>query len=317
MSQNKYELSEMANDLVVKSNRLNMAIQNLTLPELRIIQLAIVDARETGNGLSTDTPLRIDAMRYAEAFETTRQNAYNRMKEAEETLFNRRFTFLDSEGKTVKSRWIQRVRYLDDEGAIELAFTLDVVKGITRLDGAEEFFTQYLLSQTSNLNSVYSVRLYELLIQWKTAVKTPVFELSLFRGQMGLNDGEYKAMNDFKKRVLDLAVKEINEKTDLTVSYTQEKKGRVIHGFKFTVKQKQTQKAVKNERDINTVDMFATMTDKQIATFSRKLANMPELGNLAPIGADIDTFAQMIANDLKDEKKQAKYKPYLEKLGFK
>ena len=38
----------MANDLVVKSNRLNSAIQNLSLPELRIIQLAIVDARETG-----------------------------------------------------------------------------------------------------------------------------------------------------------------------------------------------------------------------------------------------------------------------------
>ena len=66
-------------DLVVKSNRLNMAIQNLTLLELRIIQLAIVDARETGKGLSTDTPLRIDAMRYAEVFNTTRQNAYQRM----------------------------------------------------------------------------------------------------------------------------------------------------------------------------------------------------------------------------------------------
>ena len=304
-------------DLVVKSNRLNMAIQNLTLPELRIVQLAIVDARETGKGLNTDTPLRIDAMRYAQAFDTTRQNAYLRMKEAEDTLFNRRFSFVDSEGKLVKSRWIQRVRYLDDEGAIEIVFTTDVVKGITRLDGAEEFFTQYLLSQTANLKSVYAVRLYELLTQWKTAGKTPVFELSLFRGQMGLNDDEYKIMGNFKLRVLDLAVNEINEKTDLTVSYTQEKKGRLIHGFKFTVKQKQTQKAVKNERDINTVDMFATMTDKQIATFSRKLANMPELGNLAPIGADIDTFAQMIANDLKDEKKQAKYKPYLEKLGFK
>ena len=306
-----------SSDLVVKSNRLNMAIQNLTLPELRIVQLAIVDARETGKGLSTDTPLRIDAMRYAEAFETTRQNAYNRMKEAEDTLFNRRFSFVDSEGKLVKSRWIQRVRYLDDEGAIEIVFTTDVVKGITRLDGAEEFFTQYLLSQTANLKSVYSVRLYELLIQWKAAGKTPVFELSLFRGQMGLDDNEYRDMSNFKKRVLDLAVNEINEKTDLTVSYTQEKKGRVIHGFKFTVKQKQPQKAVKNERDQNTVDMFATMTDKQIATFSHKLANMPELGNLAPIGADIDTFAQMIANDLKDEKKQAKYKPYLEKLGYK
>ena len=200
---------------------------------------------------------------------------------------------------------------------LEVCFTRLVVECITRLDGAEQFFTQYMLSQTANLNSVYSVRLYELLIQWKAAGKTPVFELSLFRGQMGLDDGEYRDMSNFKKRVLDLAVNEINEKTDLTVSYTQEKKGRLIHGFKFTVKQKQTQKSVKNERDINTVDMFATMTDKQIATFSRKLANMPELGNLAPIGADIDTFAQMIANDLKDEKKQAKYKPYLEKLGFK
>lgn len=318
MSQNEYELSEMANDLVVKSNRLNMAIQNLTLPELRIVQLAIVDARETGNGLSTDTPLRIDAMRYAEAFETTRQNAYVRMKEAEETLFNRRFTFLDSEGKTVKSRWIQRVRYLDDEGAIELAFTLDVVKGITRLDGAEEFFTQYLLSQTSNLNSVYSVRLYELLVQWKTAVKTPVFELSLFRGQMGLNDGEYKAMNDFKKRVLDLAVNEINEKTDLTVSYTQEKKGRLIHGFKFTVKQKEkTKKEVKTDRDNNTLDMFYKMTDKQIDTFATKLANLPALSHKAPLGASMKEFISMIASDLRDEKKQGVYKPFLEQLGFK
>ncbi len=306
-----------SSDLVVKSNRLNMAIQNLTLPELRIVQLAIVDARETGKGLSSDMPLRIDAMRYAEAFETTRQNAYVRMKEAEDTLFNRRFSFVDSEGKLVKSRWIQRVRYLDDEGAIEIVFTTDVVKGITRLDGAEEFFTQYLLSQTANLKSVYAVRLYELLTQWKTAAKTPVFELSLFRGQMGLDDSEYRDMSNFKKRVLDLAVNEINEKTDLTVSYTQEKKGRVIHGFKFVIKQKPPQKAVKKERDLNTLDMFATMTDKQIAVFSRKLAQLPELGSNAPLGKTMDEFIQIIANDLKDEKKQAKYKPYLEKLGFK
>ena len=304
-------------DLVVKTNQLNSAVQNLSLPELRIIQLAIVDARETGKGLDTKTPLRIDAMRYAQAFDTTRQNAYILMKQSEETLFNRRFTDFDNEKKPIKSRWLQDVRYLDDEGAIEVCFTRLVVECITRLDGAEQFFTQYLLSQTANLKSVYAVRLYELLIQWKTAGKTPVFELSLFRGQMGLNDDEYKIMGNFKLRVLDLAVNEINEKTDLTVSYTQEKKGRVIHGFKFTVKQKQPQKAVKNERDINTVDMFATMTEKQIGVFSRKLANMPELGSKAPMGKTMDEFIQIIANDLKDEKKQAKYKPYLEKLGFK
>ena len=63
------------------------------------------------------------------------------MKEAEETLFNRRFSFIDdSDGKVVKSRWIQRVKYLDDEGAIELAFTMDVVKAITRSMGQKSFY---------------------------------------------------------------------------------------------------------------------------------------------------------------------------------
>ncbi|WP_236761407.1 replication initiation protein [Acinetobacter junii] len=65
----------MSKNLVVKTNRLNQAFQMLTLAELHIVQLAIVDARETGTGLSTNKPLRIDAMRYAEAFNTTRQNA--------------------------------------------------------------------------------------------------------------------------------------------------------------------------------------------------------------------------------------------------
>ena len=75
----------MSKDLVVKTNRLNQAFQVLTLAELHIVQLAIVDARETGTGFNSDTPLRLDALRYAEAFGTTRQNAYQRMKEAEDS----------------------------------------------------------------------------------------------------------------------------------------------------------------------------------------------------------------------------------------
>ena len=117
-----------------------------------------------------------------------------------------------------------RCALFDDEGAIEVCFTRLVVECITRLDGAEQFFTQYMLSQTANLSSVYSVRLYELLIQWKTAVKTPVFELSLFRGQMGLGDNEYNRMCDFKRRILIWLFKKLTRKTDLTVSYTQEKR---------------------------------------------------------------------------------------------
>lgn len=290
----------MSKDLVVKTNRLNQAFQVLTLSELHIIQLAIVDARSTGTGLNTETPLRIDAMRYAEAFNTTRQNAYKRMKEAEETLFNRRFSFYDEDGQLVKSRWIQQVKYLDNEGAIELVFTLAVVQGISRIDGVKEFFTQYLLNQTANLTSVYSARLYELLIQWKSTGKTPVFELNSFRDQIGVGVNEYKTMSNFKTRVLELAIDEINAKTDITVTYEQHKKGRTITGFSFKFKPKPTKKeATQANRDKNTVDMFSKLSDAQIRTYSSKLSRLHTLSDLAE-KLDYASFAEWIANILRD-----------------
>ena len=310
----------MKKDLVVKTNRLNQAFQVLTLAELHIVQLAIVDARETGTGLSTDTPLRIDARRYAEVFNTTRQNAYQRMKEAEDTLFNRRFSFYDENGKLVKSRWIQQVRYLDDEGAIELVFTLAVVQGISRIDGVKEFFTQYLLSQTAQLNSVYSARLYELLIQWRSTGKVPIIDLGDFREQLGIGINEYQRMHHFKARVLEPAIKEINEKTDIKAEYEQHKKGRIISGFSFKFKKKsqpKSEKVLDSKRDPNTPDFFVKMTDAQRHLFANKLSEMPEMSKYSQGTESYQQFAIRIANMLLEPEKFRELYPILEKAGFK
>ena len=299
----------MSKDLVVKTNRLNQAFQMLTLAELHIVQLAIVDARETGTGLSTNQPLRIDAMRYAEVFNTTRQNAYQRMKSAEDTLFNRRFSYFDAEGKLVKSRWIQQVRYLDDEGAIELVFTLAVVDGISRIDGATEFFTQYLLGQTANLTSVYSARLYELLIQWKSIGKTPILELTNFREQLGIGLDEYSRIEAFKRRVLDIALKEINEHTDITATYEQHKKGRVITGFSFKFKQKKPKQAeITTETPktaTNDLDTINPLTEPQIAKYSMILCKLGSISDLSNF-PDYPTFANWIGNILRNPEKADK-----------
>ena len=306
----------MSKELVVKTNRLNQAFQTLSLSEFHIVQLAIVDARHTGTGLSTDTPLRIDALRYAEIFGTTRQNAYQRMKEAEDSLFNRRFSFFDEDGKLVKSRWIQQVKYLDDEGAIELVFTLAVVQGISKIDGIKDFFTQYLLSQTAQLNSTYSARLYELLIQWKAVGKTPLFELETFREQLGIGVNEYKRMDHFKTRVLDLAITEITEKTDIQATYQQHKKGRSISGFSFSFKQKQ-EKTPTIEPSEN-LDLFSkNMTDPQRHLFANKLSGLPEMGKYSQGTESYEQFSIRIAEMLKDPEKRKELLPLLEKVGFK
>lgn len=313
MSEKKNEVA-CKNDLVVKTNFLNTAIQKLSLTEIRIIQLAIVDARESGRGLDTQTPLRIQASRYAEAFDTLNSNAYRQMKEAETTLFERQFTVM-VEGKPRKSRWLQDVAYLDNEGAIEVVFTRTVVEGISRIDGAVDFFTSYLLSQTAKLISTYSVRLYELLTQWRAAKRIPTFETQTLKGQLGVEDDEYTRMYDFKRRVLDAAVKEITKKTDLTVTYEQVKRGKEIVGFNFKIEVKEDDK--KGIKDVTHLsDGFIKLSPKQVATFSNKLANMPELGSKAPIGASIPDFASSIAIDLVDPIRQKAYIPYLKKLGF-
>lgn len=311
-------------NLVVKTNQLNSALQNLSLPEIRIIQLAIVDARETNTGLSTDKPLRIDALRYAEMFETTRQNGYQRMKDAEENLFNRRFSYIDERGKLIKSRWIQQVTYLDDEGAIELVFTLAVVKGISRIDGAEDFFTSYLLEQTASMDSIYSVRLYELLVQWKQAKNTPTFELEHFRDQLGIEVHEYKRMGNFKLRVLDLAVEEINKKSDIKVSYAQVKKGRTITGFKFKVLVKDKPKNVKQEdsRDVNTADMFTVegLNDKQLGRIVRNPSFMADYNHLvsstSPAGQDTRAWEFEMINRLKKDASDFQKRPIREYLNY-
>jgi len=168
------------------------------------------------------------------------------------------------------------------------------------------------------MNSAYSVRLYELLVQWKTAKKTPVFELQQFREQLGVENNEYQRMYDFKNRVLDVAVKEINEKTDIQTSYDQVKRGRKIIGFKFVVKEK-PKKTENNQRDPNTSDMFMIdgLTDKQLWRISRHKEFISTYSSLAKgdAGKNWTAYSDFIVGEIKkDASKFSKKRPIREYL---
>ena len=305
-------------DLVVKSNKLVQALQTLTLTETRLLQLAIVDARETGQGLSTDEPLELNATRYAQAFNVSPDAAYLALIEAEDSLFKRKFTITNEDGTLTKSRWIQDANYRKGEGRILVTLTRVVIEHVTKIDGFEQYFTSYHLKKTSDFKSVYAVRLYELLMQWKSVGKTPVFELNKFRNQLGIGVNEYTRMEAFKRRVLDIAIDQMNEFSDITVKYEQHKKGRSISGFSFTFKQKKTSnQSVENKRDPNTVDIFSTMTDAQRHLFANKLSQLPEMSKYSQGTESYQQFAVRIAEMLQTPDKFKELYPYLQKVGFK
>ena len=230
--------------LVVKDNALMNASYNLDLVEQRLILLAIVEARESGKGINANDPLTVHAESYINQFGVARQTAYQALKDACDDLFARQFSYqeINERGNTenVRSRWVSEVRYVDAEATVKLIFAPVVIPLITRL---EERFTQYEMKQISELSTGYAIRLYELLICWRTTGKTPVIELSEFRQKMGVLDSEYQRMHDLKKRVLEPALEQINEHTDITATYEQHKKGRTITGFSFKFKQKKKTEA--------------------------------------------------------------------------
>ena len=303
-------------ELVVKDNALINASYNLDLVEQRLILLAIVEARESGKGINANDPLTVHAESYINQFGVHRNTAYQALKDACNDLFARQFSYqkINERGniENYRSRWVSEIGYVDNEAVVKLIFAPAIVPLITRL---EEHFTKYELQQVSNLSSAYAVRLYELLIAWRSTGSTPIIELSDFRQRIGVLDTEYKRMERFKTSVLELAIKQINEHTDITVKYEQHKRGRSISGFSFTFKQKKKDNP-SIERDPNTLKLSSKMTDAQRHMFANKLSELPEMGRYSQGTESYPQFAVRIAEMLQDPEKIKELSPYLKKVGY-
>ena len=311
----------MKNGLVVKDNALINASYNLELTEQRLIMLAIINARESGQGITEDSKLEIHASDYAKLFNVSIDASYKALREAVNNLFNRQFSYTAEykrTGKTgiVRSRWVSRIFYVDDLALLEITFAPDVVPLVTRL---EEHFTSYQAKQVAHLTSKYATRLYELLIAWREVGKVPQIEIGEFRNRLGLLDDEYTAMHNFKKRVLEPSIQQINEHTDINVTYEQHKKGRLISGFSFRLKQKQQpkiEKPVDPKRDPNTPDFFIPMTDAQRHLFAHKLSEMHEMSEYSVGTESYEDFAKRIADMLLEPEKFRTFYPLLVQAGF-
>jgi len=307
----------MKNGLVVKDNALINASYNLELTEQRLVMLAIINARELGQGITADSKLEIHASDYAKLFNVSPDASYKALKEAVNNLFNRQFSYTAEYKKTgkvgvVRSRWVSRIFYVDDLALLEITFAPDVVPLITRL---EEHFTKYEAKQVAHLTSKYATRLYELLIAWREVGKTPIFELQQLRKNLGVEDNEYQRMHHFKSRVLETAITQINEHTDIKATYEQHKQGRTITGFSFKFKQK-AQPKIEAKRDPNTSDFFIKMTDAQRHLFANKMSEMPEMGSYSQGTESYQQFAVRIADMLLEPEKFRELYPILEKSGF-
>jgi plasmid replication initiation protein len=230
-------------ELVVMSNKLIEASYRLTLIEQQIILYAICRCREEQLGLTPDTLITIRALDFAEQFGTNKAEVYRQLRTAMDTLYERTVRILDTDpvsGKRRKAdhRWISSKYQIEGEedsgtGYIQLQFTSFIIPYITRLESA---FTTYRLEQIGKMTSIHAIRMYGLLVQY-LPIKKREIEVAWLKHTLQL-EGQYSAIKDFKKWVLDVAVDQINTHSDIRVQYTPHKTGRAVTHLLFDIRAK-------------------------------------------------------------------------------
>jgi len=107
---------------------------------------------------------------------------------------------------------------------------LDVIKH-------PNMFVKLNLLIVRGLDSKHSIALYEFLKDYIGIGKFRCY-INDFRKMMGIQPHQYRSFTMIKKRVLQVAIYEINDRTDIEVNYQLEKEGRKIKAIQFTMKPK-------------------------------------------------------------------------------
>ena len=298
----------MKNELVVKSNQVIEASYRLSVVEQRVVLSAIAKIPKMCE--VSDDEIYTVSVQDLQALGVHEKTAYRDLKEAVNRLYERSIS-LDIDDKLIKMRWVQRIEFTENQSIVALRFSKDILPFISNVKAN---FTQYMLSEVSKMQGAYSVRVYELLVQYKTTGDRSI-SIEDFRFMLDLGT-RYKQFNDLLKRVIEPSINEINEQSDLKVTATPQKTGRKFTHIKFTIKQKQKLKTLDPKRDPNTPDFFIKMTDAQRHLFANKMSEMPEMSKYSQGTESYQQFAVRIAEMLLQPEKFREFYPLLIKIGF-
>ena len=294
-------------NLVVMQNRIQQCFKEMSLDEKRILIISSPKARMV-DATESDA-LEVTAEEFANECGIETKSAYKQLEIASQTLINRSFTYHNERGKKVVVTWVIRATY--EEGYISLNFPAEVLIMLQEFDKINTF-TKYKKEDVLKLRGEYSIDLYHLA---KKHQGMKGFEMTLedYKSELALPPS-YDRINNLKARALHSPINEINDKTDITVSYKNITRGRKVVGFKFTVKAKSRPKMKASIE--NTKRDIPPLSTKQIDYFLKDFANHPSISAEAPIGMSMPDFYNYIRKKLSDSEYVQKHKEVLFKVGY-
>jgi len=229
-------LDKETSEFVVLHNNLVEARYRLTLQEKRIVlwlssQVTTFDEDFKEHILSIKD--------FSELTNTQGENLYTRLQSITRRLMQRIITIRPiGEKRLIQVAWLGAADYKIDKGIISLSFHPHLKPFFLQL---KRDFTKINMVDVMGLQSIYSIRIYELLKQ-KEYIGIRIITIDEIRNYCGISKEKYKQINHLIKKVLDVAKRDINEKTDIEISYSMIKDCRKYVSVSFDVKNKKKTK---------------------------------------------------------------------------
>jgi plasmid replication initiation protein len=215
-------------DLVVKHNSLIRSRYDYTLAELRLV-ITVASMIKAKDKDFQEYSISVDE--YANLLGSkTKNSLYRDLKGLGKKLLSQPLELPQEKGFLLVN-WFSKFQYKEGEANIIVRFDPDLKPYLLEL---KEQFTKYKLENILQMKSTYSIRLYEIAKSWQTR---GYFDITVdeFRELVG-TETKYPLYANFKQKVLNVAIKEINKLTDIDIKLKEIKTGRKITTLHFEIK---------------------------------------------------------------------------------
>jgi plasmid replication initiation protein len=237
----KKKLDEQNHEFIVLHNNLIEARYRLTLQEKRIVLWLASQVTKFDEDFKEH---HLGVKEFAELTNTKGENLYTDLQLITRRLMQRIITIRPiGEKRLIQVAWLGAADYKIEKGIISLSFHPHLKPFFLQL---KRNFTKIDITDIMGLQSAHSVRIYEILKQ-KEYIGNRVISIKDIRDYCGISEEKYQQVHDLKRKVLDISRREINEKTDIEISYSMIKDGRKYVAVSFDIKNKVNNKSLIKE----------------------------------------------------------------------
>lgn len=157
------------------------------------------------------------------------KNLYEKLRKDTKALISKVYEIEEPDG-LLQVSILAKAKYVKSQGVIKVAFAPDLKPYLLQL---KEHFTATPLRYVMGFKSVHSIRIYEMLQQFRSTSYYTVSIIDL-KYRLSLED-KYSTYTLFKRRVVEQAQKELRH-TDMAFTFKEIKKGRKIERLEFKIK---------------------------------------------------------------------------------